>query len=110
MEYEARTEGAFTVIALAGEVDMHYSPKARKQILRALKSNQPVLVDLTKVDYIDSSGVASLVEGLQLARANDLEFALVGVSEAAMRVFKLARLDQVFPIYDSVGERLQQPR
>lgn len=109
MDCTVRTEGRYTVIALAGEVDMYYSPRARKQILRALKDGRPVLVDLTDVRYIDSSGVASLVEGFQLARGANLEFALVGVSEAAMRVLQLARLDKVFPIYDSVRERVQQP-
>ncbi len=108
MEYSVRNEGPFTVIALSGEVDMYYSPQARKQILRALKHKQPVLVDLSDVQYIDSSGVASLVEGYQLARTDDLEFALVGVSEAAMRVLQLARLDKVFPIYGSVSERLRR--
>lgn len=108
MQCSVHTEGPFTVVALGGEVDMHYSPKARKQILRALKDGRPLLVDLTEVEYIDSSGVASLVEGLQVAREGQLEFALVGVSEAAMRVLKLARLEQVFPIYESVNERLQQ--
>lgn len=108
MQCHVHTEGPYTVVSLGGEVDMHYSPKARKEILRALKASQPVLVDLTEVQYIDSSGVASLVEGFQLARSQNLDFALVGVSDAAMRVLKLARLDQVFPIYDSVSERVQQ--
>lgn len=108
MQCNVHTKGPYTVISLAGEVDMYYSPQARKQILRALKDSQPVLVDLTDVQYIDSSGVASLVEGFQLARNENLEFALVGVSEPAMRVLKLARLDQVFPIYDSVSERIRQ--
>lgn len=106
MEYESRSEGPFTVIALSGEVDLYYSPQARKQILRELKRKHNVLVDLAKVDYIDSSGVATLVEGYQLARENDLEFGLVGVSEAALRVLQLARLDEVFPIYGSVQERI----
>ena len=42
------------------------------------------MVDLSKVDYIDSSGVASLVEGYQLSRTQELDFGLVGVSDAAM--------------------------
>ena len=63
-------------------------------------------VDLSAVDYIDSSGVASLVEGFQYARSNNLEFGLIGVSEAAMNVLRLARLDQVFHIYDSLDDRL----
>lgn len=106
MDIEVRDQEPYTVIALAGDVDLHYSPQARKQILSCLGEGRPVLVDLSRVTYIDSSGVASLVEGYQLARSSELEFGLVGVSEAAMRVLQLARLDQVFPIHASVSERL----
>lgn len=64
------------------------------------------MVDLSAVEYIDSSGVASLVEGFQFARSNNLEFGLIGVSEAAMSVLHLARLDKVFTIYTSLEDRL----
>jgi len=110
MKYSERDEGPYRVIALSGKVDMYDSPEARKQILKALKARHHVLVDLSDVEYIDSSGIASLVEGYQLARKHSLQFGLVGVSEAAMRVLQLARLDQVFPIHATVGERLQQER
>ena len=106
MEYLTRTEGAYTVISLTGEVDLQVSPQARQQILQHLGEQQNVLVDMSAVEYIDSSGIASLVEGLRLARSKNLEFGLVGVSKAAMQVLKLARLDQVFTIHDSVSDRL----
>ena len=107
MEYEIKTAGDHTVIALSGEVDLYYSPKAREQILACLNKKNNVLIDLSDVSYIDSSGVASLVEGYQLARNNKLRFGLVGVSEAAMQVLQLARLDKVFPIYQNVDEALK---
>jgi anti-sigma B factor antagonist len=104
MDCNIRTEGGFSIVALSGEVDLHYSPEARKQILEQLNKNNHVLVDLSGVSYIDSSGIASLVEGLQLARTKKLQFGLVGVSEAAQQVLQLARLDKVFPIKDSIKE------
>jgi anti-sigma B factor antagonist len=106
MNYETRSQGGFMIVFLSGEVDLHYSPGARQQILKSLKEGHSVLVDLSRVTYIDSSGVASLVEGYQLARDKQLEFGLVGVSDAAMRVLSLARLDKVFPIFRSVDERI----
>ncbi|UCE90359.1 MAG: STAS domain-containing protein [Pseudomonadota bacterium] len=106
MEYQARVEGPYTVIALAGEVDLHYSPQAREQILHHLGEQKNLLVDLSMVNYIDSSGVASLVEGYQLARKTGLAFGLVGVSEAVLQVLQLARLDKVFPIHASASERI----
>lgn len=104
MECVTRQEGEYIIVVLEGEVDLHYSPVARKSILENLKKNNHVLVDLSSVKYIDSSGIASLVEGFQLARNKKLNFGLVGVSDAATQVLKLARLDKVFPIKDSVDE------
>lgn len=106
MAFPVEEKQGFQVVLLNGEVDLSRSPDARKVILKCLKKMHNVLVDLSAVEYIDSSGVASLVEGFQYARSNNLEFGLVGVSEAAMSVLRLARLDQVFPIYASLDERL----
>lgn len=104
MECSTRQEGQYMIITLKGEVDLHYSPEARKQILENLNDNNHVLVDLSGVKYIDSSGIASLVEGFQLARSNQLEFGLVGVSDAARQVLELARLDKVFQIKATIAE------
>ncbi len=104
MECTTRSENGFTIVALSGEVDLHYSPKAREIILKYLGDKNHVLVDLADVSYIDSSGVASLVEGFQHARTHDLKFALMGVSEAAMQILQLSRLDKVFPIIASVAD------
>ncbi len=106
MEYSKRTEGPYTIISLSGEVDLHYSPQVREQLLGCLKGDQNVLVDLSAVSYIDSSGVASLVEGFQVAKKKSLKFGLVGVSDSAMQVFQLARLDKVFPIHQTVSDRI----
>ena len=107
MKYGTREEGGYTVLELTGDVDLSCSPDARKQILDCLGKNQHLLVEMSAVNYIDSSGVASLVEGYQTAKKKNLRFGLVGVSEAAMNVLQLARLDKVFPINASVEERLQ---
>ena len=68
-----------------------------------VKRGQSVLVDMSDVSYIDSSGIATLVEGLQHAKGRKLGFGLVGIGEGVMQVIKLTRLDQVFPIYESVA-------
>lgn len=106
MSYRIREQGEYCVVELTGDVDLSCSPQARESILACLKRTRHVLVDLSGVTYIDSSGVASLVEGYQKARKQNLHFALVGVSEAALSVLQLARLDKVFPLYDSVEARL----
>jgi len=104
MKYPLAEHLNYTVIRLSGEIDLSESPNVRKQLLDTIRKNQHLLVDLSAVDYIDSSGVACLVEGLQTARALHQTFALVGVSHAALQVLKLARLDSVFDIYASLEE------
>lgn len=104
MQYPVREENGFMVVSLSGDVDLSTSPDARKAILAALDGDKGVLVDLSKVDYLDSSGVASLVEAFQLARGKKQTFGLVGVSSSALSVLKLARLDTVFPIHESVAD------
>ncbi|MEE8393325.1 MAG: STAS domain-containing protein [Rhodospirillales bacterium] len=106
VEHEIREEGGAKVVAFEGDIDLDGSPEARKVLLECIGGDKPVLVDLSKVGYIDSSGVASLVESFQKARKKGCAFALVSASEAVMRVLQLARLDKVFPIYDSVEEAL----
>ena len=104
MEYSTREDAGYTVLELSGEIDLHLSPQARKQILSLLKQGRDLMVDLSAVEYIDSSGVASLVEGFQVAKTDSLRFGLIGVSEAAMQVLQLARLDKVFSIYNTIND------
>jgi len=101
MSYPTRIEDRFTILELTGEIDLQCSPKVRKQVLECIQAYHNLLVDLAAVDYIDSSGVATLVEGYQMAKKRKLEFGLLSVSRAAMQVLELARLDQVFPIFES---------
>ena len=101
MESQISKEGSFTILKLGGEIDFHVSPKVREDVLAGLNEGQNLLVDLSDVSYIDSSGIASLVEGFQHAKGKSLSFALVGVRDGVMSVLKLTRLDKVFPMFDS---------
>ena len=104
MEIEIEDRPPFRIVRLSGDVDLHSSPKAREAILDCLKQKLPLLVELSAVTYMDSSGVASLVEGYQTAKKQGLKFALVSVASPVMNVLKLARLDKVFPIHASLEE------
>ena len=110
MKHEIRDEKDATIVALEGDVDLQSSPDARKVLLECVGRKRPVLVDLSAVGYSDSSGVASLVESLQTAKRSGNTLVLVAVSEGAMRVLQLARLDKVFTICDTVEDGLKQVR
>ncbi len=108
MTYEVQEDRGFAIVRLTGDVDLSCSPEARKTILDSLDSSHNTVVDLSQVSYIDSSGVASLVEGYQTAKKKNLKFGLIGVSGPALSVLELARLDKVFPIYADIEECLKQ--
>ena len=104
MDHVMSENGDALVIAFTGDIDLQTSPDARKALLGLVGKGRPILVDLAGVGYIDSSGVASLVECLQSARKSGQKFALVSVSEGALRVLQLARLDRVFTICATVED------
>ncbi len=108
MEHEIREENDALIVTLKGDVDLQSSPEARTILLDCVGKKKSVLVDLSGVGYIDSSGVASLVESLQTARKLGTNVILVAVSEGALRVLQLARLDKVFTICDTVEDGLEQ--
>lgn len=85
-------------IFIQGEVDLSNSAAVRKTVLGALKGADHVTVNLSEVAYIDSSGIAALVEGLQLANSRNKTFTLNQPSDQVRSILELARLDQVFTI------------
>lgn len=96
---QVRDEGMHRIVKVTGEVDLSWSSQIRQAILDGLDAKRPVLVELAGVSYIDSSGIASFVEGFQRAKKVRLQFGLVGASPAVLSVLKLARLDRVFPLH-----------
>ncbi|OAN52323.1 anti-anti-sigma factor [Paramagnetospirillum marisnigri] len=103
----SQQDGA-TVVTLAGEVDLSHSPTLRKALMELMFEKKPVVVvDLSAVEYIDSSGVAGLVEAYQSARKNATRFVLAAVSDPVRRVLQLARLDKVFAMADTVESALK---
>ncbi|MBN1542301.1 STAS domain-containing protein [candidate division KSB1 bacterium] len=97
-----------TAVQVAGEVDLYSSPQLRK-ILVALteKRTTPILVDLAEVRYLDSSGLATLIEGLKQCQRYKGRFMLSGISEEVKQVFELTRLVNVFEIHATVAAAVE---
>ena len=104
MEISTTKTGVWTVIAVSGEVDLHHSTDLRVEIIRHLDDGESVLLDMAKVSYIDSSGIAAMAQSLSHARSKGVEFALVQPGEAVMRILHLTRLDAVFQMYPGVAD------
>lgn len=101
MKHELQEKPEFHVLVLSGEIDLHHSPALRELILNSLNAGNPLLIAMEQVSYIDSSGIASLVEGYQTAKSTNLNYGLLMISDAVQQVLSITRLDGIFPLYDS---------
>jgi anti-sigma B factor antagonist len=109
MDISTRQSGTATIVDVVGDITLYNSPQVRKVLLELLKDKKAprVIVNLDRVRYIDSAGVASLVEGLKLSRDLKSTFALFGLSRTAREVLELTRLIKVFEVYNTEEEALR---
>src|SRR5205814_8459089 len=91
------------VLPLKGEIDLHVSPSVTAS-LNAMIEKKPrlLVVDLSEVTYIDSAGLAALIEAMQKVEAYGGKFLLAGLQETVRSIFEISRLDQVFQIFPDV--------
>src|SRR5438876_11884679 len=95
------------VLPLEGEIDLHISPNVAASLSMMIeKKPKQLIVDLARVTYIDSSGLAALIEGMQNVQEYGGKFALAGLQEPVRTIFEIARLDQVFRIFPNVDAAL----
>jgi anti-sigma B factor antagonist len=93
------------VITVSGEVDLASSPDLDTSIIAAIASGAAsVVIDLTNVSFMDSSGLGVIVRGLKRCREADKDLDLVITNERVLKVFGITGLDQVIPIHDSIED------
>jgi anti-sigma B factor antagonist len=93
------------IIKLSGEIDLQHSPVLRRLLQAKVCDKVPaLLLDFTEVKYIDSSGLATLVEYYKNSRSYSGRFAVAALSNRVRSIFDLVRLSEIFGIYPSVSE------
>jgi anti-sigma B factor antagonist len=103
-----RKEGDWTVLEVGGEVDVYTAPKLRERLVELVGDGQyRIIVDMTKVEFLDSTGLGVLVGGLKRIRSHEGNLALVCNAERILKIFRITGLTKVFPIYDTLDEALQ---
>jgi anti-sigma B factor antagonist len=97
-----------TILDITGDIDLAHSPAMRKALLLEIreKKTPKVFLNLEKVRYIDSSGIASLVEGLKASRDMGSRLILYGLSKTVREVMELSRLQKIFEIHESEAQAL----
>ena len=108
MQIAARASQGWTILDLSGDIDLAHSPLMRKALLGEIKEKRTpkVFLNLKNVRYIDSSGIASLVEGLKASRDQGSRLILYGLSTTVREVMQLSRLQKIFEIYDDEEQAL----
>jgi anti-sigma B factor antagonist len=103
-----RERGQAAILDIDGQITFESTPSLRESLLGALKQKGTVLVNLTGVAYMDSSGIATLVEGLKAAQSQKAALGLFGLNKNTRNVLELVRLDRVFKIFDNEDDAVRQ--
>jgi anti-sigma B factor antagonist len=108
VQIAARPATGGTILDITGDIDLAHSPAMRKALLLEIKEKKTpkVFLNLEKVRYIDSSGIASLVEGLKASRDMGSRLILYGLSKTVREVMELSRLQKIFEIHESEAQAL----
>src|SRR5690242_11973889 len=105
MTWAEESESEMLTIKLSGEIDLQHSPKLRQLLQSKVCLKVPVvLLDFTEVKYIDSSGLATLVEYYKSARTYAGRMAVAGLNNRVRSIFDLVRLGEVFGVFTTVAE------
>ena len=93
------------LIELEGEVDVYTAPHLKQQMITLLEEGHvEMVVDLTKVEYLDSTALGVLIGGLKRVRERDGNLQLICPSPRIRRVFEITGLDKIFDIYNTEEE------
>ena len=107
MQITERTEDNIPVVLITGDIDLESSPKLR-EFLKPLSSKKTplLLLDFSGVNYIDSSGLATLIEYFQAVQGFKGKLALACLSPRVKNVFEIVRLEQIFSLHPDVPSAL----
>lgn len=99
----SREQGGRTVVEVSGEIDVYTAPVLRERLNDLVgEGHHHLVVDMEKVDFLDSTGLGVLVGGLKRVRSHDGSLYLVCTQEKILKVFRITGLTKVFPIHDTV--------
>lgn len=98
-------ENGTPVIVLEGEVDVYTAPQLKQQMISLLEAGaKQMIIDLTKVEYFDSTALGVLIGGLKRMRERDGNLSLICPNPRIRRVFEITGLDKIFDIYNTTEE------
>lgn len=107
---EVSERGSWVVVTVAGEVDVATAPRFRELLIGQIADGRhQIVVDMTWVDFIDSTGLGVLIGGLKRIRSHGGDLRLVIDDPRVLKVFDITGLDQIFTIYPALDAALGSP-
>ena len=104
---ESRTQGAWAILDVTGEVDVFTAPKLRERIVQSIdQGHKKLIVNLDGVGFMDSTGLGTLVGGLKRMKERGGTLALVCSNRPVLRILTITGLDAVFSIHESTDKAL----
>ena len=104
MTISVRESPAVWIVDLEGAVTLSTSPDLRKALLDLLGKTPKLALNLQAIRYMDSSGIATLIEVLRDSQRLKKELVLFGLSPAVQNVFRLTHVNRIFRIFDTEAE------
>ena len=95
MSYKVTEEGNISTVHLDGEIDMDVTEKAKEVIFPVIDSGKEVHLNLSQVQYMDSSGISVLIESHQRALEKNTKVIIKDVSTSVLKVIMMAKLEQI---------------
>ena len=110
LEVETAKRGDATILSLRGEIDVYTAPRLRQAIVDLIDAGERrIVVDMENVDFLDSTGLGVLVEGLKRAKGNDGDLSIVATHDKILKIFDITGLNKAFGIFGSVDEAVGEP-
>lgn len=110
MAENLRRQSRYTVVEVSGEIDLHTASMLREQLVALLDAGgHHLIVDLEKVDFMDSTGLNVLIGALERVHAQGGSLSLVCTQENIIKIFRITGLAKVFTIHPDLAEATAAP-
>jgi anti-sigma B factor antagonist len=110
LDVETTSRGNATILTLRGEIDVYTAPRLRQAIVDVVDGGaQHVVLDMEKVEFLDSTGLGVMVEGLKRISGRDGTLSVVATQDKILKIFDITGLNKAFGMYGSVEEAVGEP-
>ncbi|MCL6473376.1 MAG: STAS domain-containing protein [Firmicutes bacterium] len=107
LKIESKEVNGIGIIVLEGEVDVYTAPKLKSRLIDLVDEGKyNIIIDLQKVEFMDSSGLGVLVGGLKRVKSHQGSISLVCTQENILKIFRITGLVKVFPIFATEEEAI----